>query len=59
MIDTQQPDPGRPKKPYSEPKLIQVSLRPEEAVLGFCKQHAAGPGSANCQTPAPCSTVNS
>lgn len=40
----------REKKAYSKPELVQVPLRPEEAVLGNCKSAAAiGPaGSTNC-----------
>jgi len=31
-------DAGRPKKPYTKPEVKQVHLKPEEAVLGFCKE---------------------
>jgi len=49
MNDRQNHDNPRPKKPYQKPELIQVPLRPEEAVLGFCKNNAsAGPGNSNC-----------
>jgi hypothetical protein len=50
MSDRQQQDPQRTKRPYSKPELVQVPLRPEEAVLGNCKSSsAAGPGGpANC-----------
>jgi hypothetical protein len=58
MTDTQQPDAQRPRKLYSEPKLVQIALRPEEAVLGYCKKNAAGPGRSNCQTPT-CYTIGS
>ncbi len=27
-----------PKKPYTKPEVKQVQLRPEEAVLGACKE---------------------
>jgi len=55
MIDSQQPDAQRPKKTYSEPKLITIALRPEEAVLGHCKSStAAGPGNSRCNTPGNC-----
>jgi hypothetical protein len=38
----------QPKK-YEPPKIIRVSLRPEEAVLGHCKiPGSAGPVSASC-----------
>jgi hypothetical protein len=37
-----------PAEPYEAPKVISVSLRPEEAVLGHCKVTGAmGPVSAS------------
>ena len=40
---------GKRKKPYVRPEVKQVPLRPEEAVLGFCKQNSIfGPGASNC-----------
>jgi hypothetical protein len=37
------------KKPYEEPKLVRVSLRPDEAVLGHCKiSGSAGPAGGSC-----------
>jgi hypothetical protein len=48
------PKPGR--KPYEKPKLSQVALRPEEAVLGNCKSMSvAGP----VEMAGGCSTVGS
>jgi hypothetical protein len=46
-------DETKPKAPggkeYAPPKLIRISLRPEEAVLGHCKiSGSAGPASASC-----------
>jgi hypothetical protein len=39
----------RRKKPYQKPEVKQVPLRPEEAVLGFCKGATTGAGSGgNC-----------
>lgn len=39
------------KKPYVKPEVKQVPLRPEEAVLGFCKNTTgAGPLSSACST---------
>jgi hypothetical protein len=39
------------KKLYEPPQIIQVSLRPEEAVLGNCKfMGVAGPGNSSCTT---------
>jgi hypothetical protein len=37
------------RKPYEAPRLIRVSLRPDEAVLGHCKiSGGAGPTSSSC-----------
>jgi hypothetical protein len=37
------------KKPYTKPEVKQIPLRPEEAVLGFCKVTGINnPVSANC-----------
>ena len=33
------------KKPYEKLEVRQVPLKPEEAVLGFCKAVAGGAGS--------------
>jgi len=34
------------RKVYVEPVLMEVELRPDEAVLGFCKSdNSSGPGS--------------
>ncbi|HWW62352.1 MAG TPA: hypothetical protein VN181_13350 [Thermoanaerobaculia bacterium] len=45
-----------PKKPYEKPKVTRFPLRPEEAVLGFCKTNTTGglgaPGA--CGSPTPC-----
>ena len=56
MNDRQNHDNPRPRKPYQKPELIQVPLRPEEAVLGGCKTGAAaGPLQARCDNPGACS----
>jgi hypothetical protein len=48
------------KRPYAKPDITQVSLRPEEAVLGSCKTAAvSGPGQAKCSTPSNCSSLAS
>lgn len=48
------------KKRYEKPEVTQVSLRPEEAVLGACKLgNVSGPGQPRCQVPAPCSSIAS
>ena len=39
-----------PKKKYEPPQITVVSLHPEEAVLGHCKNmNSAGPVSFSCQ----------
>jgi hypothetical protein len=49
------------KKIYQKPTLIEVSLRPDEAVLGNCKSSgASGPGGAgNCHPVGNCSSQGS
>jgi hypothetical protein len=48
MMEEKQDQPALPKK-YEPPKIIRVSLRPEEAVLGHCKiPGSSGPVSASC-----------
>ncbi len=50
MQEGNQPE-KQDRKPYEAPRLIRVSLRPEEAVLGHCKiAGSAGPASASCST---------
>ena len=45
-----EPNPIEMKKQnYEPPKLVTISLRPEEAVLGHCKiAGSAGPGTGSC-----------
>ena len=51
---------GRPRKPYEAPSVEQVPLRPDEAVLGFCKNNTApGPIGPNCRAVGACSTQGS
>jgi hypothetical protein len=49
------------RKAYQPPKLSVISLRPEEAVLGHCKNaSSAGPVSmSNCTMVAPCNFIGS
>jgi hypothetical protein len=48
------------KKPYEPPKVMAISLRPEEAVLGNCKiGSSAGPVNPTCSSFPHCSTVGS
>jgi hypothetical protein len=45
MSSREKKDARSPKKPYIKPEVKQVQLKPEEAVLGGCKQSAdASPG---------------
>ena len=49
----------QPESQYQPPKVIRVSLRPEEAVLGHCKVNgSAGPVAASCRTLV-CRTIGS
>jgi hypothetical protein len=49
-----------PKATYEPPKVIRVSLRPEEAVLGHCKIVGhAGPVSGSCTSAIACRTLGS
>lgn len=58
MADDNQPLKSR--RPYRKPAITQVSLRPEEAVLGACKtMSVGGPGQGTCGFPAPCSSPGS
>jgi hypothetical protein len=51
---------GPPKRPYQRPVLQQVTLRPEEAVLGSCKTAgSSGPISGTCSLPVACSSLGS
>jgi hypothetical protein len=45
---------------YEAPKVIRVSLRPDEAVLGHCKvTGAAGPVSGSCRSVVSCRSIGS
>jgi hypothetical protein len=45
-----EPNPVEVKKQeYEPPRVVAISLRPEEAVLGHCKiSGSAGPGAGSC-----------
>ncbi len=48
------------KKRYEPPKVTVISLRPEEAVLGHCKNASTGgPGGGGCQHVGSCSVQGS
>jgi hypothetical protein len=48
------------KKTYEAPQLTVISLRPEEAVLGHCKNaSSSGPVSSACTNVGGCSFIGS
>lgn len=48
------------KKPYQKPTLTRFPLRPDEAVLGFCKSNASsGPSGGGCRGVSTCFTAGS
>jgi hypothetical protein len=47
------------KKPYERPRLVTISLRPEEAVLGHCKISGATGAGGGCQVIGLCPTQGS
>lgn len=50
----------QPKKNYEQPKITVIGLRPEEAVLGHCKNgSSAGPVGAKCTAGVQCKTGGS
>lgn len=58
-MSEQDQNPAGDAKPYEAPKIIRVSLRPDEAVLGHCKTSGSmGPVSGSC-TSLKCSTPGS
>ena len=61
MSDRPLHEPQRTKRAYSKPELVQIPLRPEEAVLGNCKTTGAtGPGApSNCTAAGPCFSLGS
>jgi hypothetical protein len=60
MNDAAPQDPQRKKRLYEKPQLVQVPLRPEEAVLGSCKTTShIGPGASGCKSVSPCYGIGS
>jgi len=60
-MQTKQTD-EQEKRPYKKPELMQVPLKPEEAVLGNCKfgSGTSGPsGGGPCSSPVPCFNLGS
>jgi len=39
---------GDGRKPYEPPQLVTINLRPEEAVLGHCKNASGGGPTPGC-----------
>jgi len=55
MNNDQQQNLTKERKGYQKPQVIQIPLRPDEAVLGFCKStNAGGPGNRNICIPGIC-----
>jgi hypothetical protein len=52
-------DDSTKKKPYEKPEVKQIPLKPEEAVLGFCKTAGGGAGSGGSCGTALCLTQGS
>jgi hypothetical protein len=53
----QEPGRTRSRKTYEAPSVKKVPLRPQEAVLGFCKNNVqVGPRGFNCHLTGACST---
>jgi hypothetical protein len=51
---------AKKKKSYRKPEVNQVPLKPDEAVLGGCKNDVQnGPGQAYCNSPLTCSSQQS
>jgi hypothetical protein len=48
------------RQPYVKPEVSQVQLRPEEAVLGFCKSTSrSGPVHVRCNFAGSCLSLGS
>ena len=48
------------KRPYAPPTMRKVPLRPDEAVLGACKNGStSGPVGSTCSVPISCSSAGS
>lgn len=59
-MDVQDSAQDTSRRKYESPRITEVKLRPEEAVLGNCKfSGGSGPLQASCDTPASCSSLAS
>jgi hypothetical protein len=50
------------RRPYAPPTVERVELRPEEAVLGACKNQTAGAGPrqpSSCRAVSACASIGS
>lgn len=57
---TEEPNESVKRKTYDSPRLVVISLRPEEAVLGHCKNpSSSGPVASVCTMVGPCQTPGS
>jgi hypothetical protein len=57
MLEDETP---KKKERYESPRVTIISLRPEEAVLGACKNlSSAGPVAGSCTAVGPCNTPGS
>lgn len=59
-MDKPERDGQQRRSPYVKPELRRVDLKPQEAVLGFCKTSGiAGPLQGDCTIPSACSSTGS
>ena len=58
MMNNQDRQEQTQKRPYRKPGVVQVSLRPDEAVLGACKNvgHSGPNAGSNCTPVSACYT---
>jgi len=61
MEETRENTTRMTRKPYAKPEVSQIQLRPEEAVLGFCKSTSrSGPvRPVRCSSPFNCLSLGS
>jgi hypothetical protein len=60
MTEKKEKNTKQNKKPYAKPELKKVPLKPEEAVLGFCKMPTiSGPLQGVCNSPTTCEMLGS
>ncbi len=60
MEETSDKATAKTRKPYAKPEVSQVQLRPEEAVLGFCKSSSrSGPVHFRCNLAGSCLSLGS